>query len=155
MKFKNIALTLSAILAALVMTGCDHSGTPSEIIDTNPVEETDTTAPVVTLIGEATVTITVGDTYTDAGATATDETDGTLTPVMSGTVNTSVAGTYTITWSATDAAGNTGTATRTVVVEDPAATCQNYNPITGLCEDTTPTTCQNYNPITGLCEDTI
>jgi len=44
--------------------------------------------------------------------------------------------------------------------------CQNVNPITGACEDTTTSTttdtttsttteCQNVNPITGACEDTI
>ncbi|WP_353049839.1 DUF5011 domain-containing protein [Sulfurovum zhangzhouensis] len=93
----------------------------------------DTTAPVVTLNGSATVTITVGSSYSDAGATATDNVDGTLTPVQSGSVDTSTAGTYTITWTATDNAGNTGSASRTVIVE--AAQCQNVNPITGQCED--------------------
>ena len=94
----------------------------------------DTTAPVVTLNGSASMTITVGDSYTDAGATATDDVDGALTPVeTANTVNTAVAGTYTVTWSATDAAGNTGSASRTVIVEE--AVCQNINPITGQCED--------------------
>ena len=43
--------------------------------------------------------------------------DGGETVTASGTVDTSVAGTYSITYTATDAAGNTGTATRTVTVE--------------------------------------
>ncbi|MDM5272454.1 DUF5011 domain-containing protein [Sulfurovum sp. zt1-1] len=95
------------------------------------VEDTtvDTTPPVVTLNGSATVTITVGSSYIDAGATAVDNVDGVLTPVQSGSVDTSTAGTYTITWTATDNAGNTGSASRTVIVE--AAQCQNVNPITG------------------------
>ncbi|MBD3791470.1 MAG: DUF5011 domain-containing protein, partial [Campylobacterales bacterium] len=99
------------------------------------IEDTsaDTTAPVVTLNGEATVTITVGDSYSDAGATATDNVDGALSPSKSGSVDTSTAGSYTITWSATDAAGNVGSASRTVIVEE--AQCQNVNPITGGCED--------------------
>ena len=40
------------------------------------VNVVDTTAPVITLLGEATVTIEVGSTYSDAGATASDNYDG-------------------------------------------------------------------------------
>ena len=36
----------------------------------------DTTVPVITLVGDATVTIEVGSTYTDDGATASDNYDG-------------------------------------------------------------------------------
>ena len=39
----------------------------------------DTAVPVITLLGDATVTIEVGSTYTDAGATATDNYDGDIT----------------------------------------------------------------------------
>ena len=50
----------------------------------------------------------MGSTWTDAGATA----DGGETVTSSGTVDTSTVGTSTITYSATDAEENTGTATR-------------------------------------------
>ena len=75
----------------------------------------DTTAPVITLTGDSTVNVELGSgTYTDAGAT-TD--DGVTSVVTTGTVDTNTAGTYTITYSATDAAGNSATqVTRTVVV---------------------------------------
>ena len=43
------------------------------------ITDVDDTAPVITLTGEATVTIEVGTTYTDAVATATDNYDGDLT----------------------------------------------------------------------------
>ena len=50
-----------------------------------------------------TATVELGSTYTDAGATA----DGGETVTTSGSVDvTSTVGTYTITYSATDAAGN-------------------------------------------------
>ena len=39
----------------------------------------DTTAPVITLAGSSTINLTVGDTFTDPGATATDDVDGDLT----------------------------------------------------------------------------
>jgi hypothetical protein len=63
------------------------------------------------------VTVEMGAEYTDAGATATD-TDGTsLEVTMTGSVDTSVPGTYTLTYNATDAAENpTVPVTRTVIV---------------------------------------
>ena len=82
----------------------------------------DNTAPVITVI-EGTDTIEVGDDWTDAGATAEDNYDGTITSSIStsGTVDVNTVGTYTITYSVTDQATNTGTATRTVNVVDTTA----------------------------------
>ena len=57
----------------------------------------------------------LGVSYTEAGATS----DGGETVTTSGTVDVSTAGVYTVTYSASDAAGNTGTATRTVTVSAP------------------------------------
>ena len=74
----------------------------------------DTTAPVITVTGDNPASVELGDTYTDAGATA----DGGETVTSTGTVDTTTVGEYTITYSATDAANNTGTATRTVNVVD-------------------------------------
>jgi hypothetical protein len=76
----------------------------------------DTQAPVISLIGAANINLTVGDTYSEAGATVTDNVDANLTAGIEGTVDTSVADTYTLTYSVSDAAGNAATATRTVVV---------------------------------------
>ena len=39
----------------------------------------DTTKPVITLLGDANVTLIVGDTYTDVGARAIDDIDGNIT----------------------------------------------------------------------------
>jgi beta-glucanase (GH16 family) len=75
----------------------------------------DTTDPTINLIGAASVNHLQGTTYIDAGATATDNIDGTLTPVLNGTVGTD-AGVYTLSYTATDIAGNSATATRTVTV---------------------------------------
>ncbi len=78
----------------------------------------DNTAPVITLNGASTITLYVGDVYTEAGAKATDTKDGDLTSriIITGTVNTKVAGTYTITYTVSDSTGNTSTAKRTVNV---------------------------------------
>ena len=82
----------------------------------------DLAAPVITINGENPVVVALGSEYTDAGATATDNVDGVKegttapTVVTSGTVDTGTAGTYTITYTATDTAKNVSTATRTVIV---------------------------------------
>jgi len=79
----------------------------------------DTVPPEITLIGSATVTVQLGASYVDAGATATDNVDGDISDriVVDNTVDTSVAGTYTVTYSVSDLAGNSAVASRTVVVQ--------------------------------------
>lgn len=82
----------------------------------------DTTAPVITIIGTDPVNVVKGMTYTDAGATATDETDGTRTVVTTGNVDTTTIGAYTITYTTNDLSNNTATLTRIVnVVADGTA----------------------------------
>ena len=80
----------------------------------------DTTAPVITLIGAATINLNIGGTYNEQGATATDNIDGDISAniVIGGdTVNTSIAGTYVVTYNVSDAAGNAAAeVTRTVIV---------------------------------------
>jgi len=84
---------------------------------TRTVTVQDTVAPVITINGAATINLTQGDTYTEAGATATDNSGEAISVVTSNSaVDTSAAGTYTVTYSATDSSGNQGTATRSVVV---------------------------------------
>ena len=78
-------------------------------------------APVITLIGDASISLTQGDAYTDQGATASDTEDGdvTSTIVTNDTVDTSTPGTYTVTYAVTDSDGNTTVATRSVQVNEP------------------------------------
>lgn len=82
--------------------------------------------PVITISGANPASVVVNTTYTDPGATATDDKDGTVPVSSSGTVNTAVVGAYTITYTATDSAGQTATATRTVNVVDGSDT---VNPV--------------------------
>ena len=77
----------------------------------------DTEDPVVTLNGQTSLTLTQGDAFTDAGVSVTDNSGETIDAVVSGdTVDTSVPGVYTITYTATDSAGNSASTTRTVTV---------------------------------------
>lgn len=75
--------------------------------------------PVITLNGESHITLNVGDTYSEQGATAKDDKDGDISSKisMSGSVNTSKAGKYTITYSVKNSNGKTATKTRTITVK--------------------------------------
>lgn len=77
----------------------------------------DTTAPVIVMNGVSPVEVSIGSVYADAGATATDNVDPVVTVNAVSTVNTSAIGSYTVTYTATDAAGNAATPViRTVTV---------------------------------------
>jgi GH35 family endo-1,4-beta-xylanase len=105
----------------LVYAVADSSGNTAATA-TRTVTVTDKVAPVITLNGDANVNVAVDSVYADAGATASDNYDADITVVVSGNVNTSVVGTYTITYSATDSSGNTAApVTRTVTVGDNVA----------------------------------
>jgi hypothetical protein len=80
-------------------------------------EETNTTAPSLTLTGTSSITLSVGDTYTELGATAADVSGASLTvSIDASSVNTTTTGVYSVLYSATDADGNTAQKTRTVSV---------------------------------------
>ena len=93
----------------------EYQGGYFPLIADNP-DSADTTPPVITLNGNNPETIQLNTTYTDAGATATDNIDGPVPVTSTGTVNPATEGSYTITYKATDAAGNTAIATRMVNV---------------------------------------
>jgi hypothetical protein len=99
----------------------DASGAFSAETATGTIQVLDTSAPVINLIGANPLEIYKGATFSDPGATVTDNVDATRTITGSGTVNTASVGNYTRTYNATDAAGNPAVqVTRTVnVVLDP------------------------------------
>ncbi len=83
------------------------------------IEAPDTTPPIITLLGDTTVNLTVGDSYTDEGATASDTKDGDISAAITtvNLVDTATAGTYTITYNVSDTAENAATeVSRTVIV---------------------------------------
>jgi hypothetical protein len=80
----------------------------------------DSTSPTLALRGQPTVNIVIDSPFTDLGATASDAVDGDLSSriVVSGSVNTAVLGTYTLTYAVSDLSGNAATpVTRTVNVQ--------------------------------------
>ncbi|PTX59712.1 putative secreted protein (Por secretion system target) [Kordia periserrulae] len=94
----------------------------------NIVVPLDETPPSITLNGADILNLNIGDSYTELGATATDNIDGDISANISitGTVDTAVAGTYTIRYNVNDAAGNAAAeVTRTVIVEEITIGCVN------------------------------
>lgn len=84
----------------------------------------DTTPPVIALLGANPLTNYVNTVFVDPGATATDIVSGVLTSaiVVTGTVNTNIVGSYTLTYSVTDTSRNVATTNRTVVIVTPPPT---------------------------------
>ena len=72
----------------------------------------DTTAPVITLIGNNPQIIQLGNPYIELGATATDDVDGDLSSsiiINASLVNTSIVGLYNVTYNVADSSGNQAT----------------------------------------------
>ncbi len=85
--------------------------------------------PLITLVGANPMTVVQGTTFTDPFATALDPEDGTTTVTATGTVNTAVLGTYTITYTAVDSKGLAATpVTRTVNVVPAGTGSSNQKP---------------------------
>lgn len=78
----------------------------------------DIVAPEITLLGDASMSIQAGSAFKDPGCTAMDNIDGDITDKVQieGSVNVYHAGTYTLTYKATDNYGNVATVKRTVTV---------------------------------------
>jgi major membrane immunogen (membrane-anchored lipoprotein) len=103
---------------------------------TRTVNVIDTVAPVITLNGNNPMDVDCKQGYTEPGATALDACDGSVPVVITGSVP-STAGTYIVTYKATDSSGNTATVTRTVNVTSkvpPSANNFNATP-TGIKAD--------------------
>ena len=103
--------TASEGLYTITYTASDSAGNQAvpatRVVEV--VEPVDDVAPVIVLNGSDYIELTVGDSYSDAGATATDNVDDTVNVTPSGSVDTTTGGFYAITYKATDSAGNDAT----------------------------------------------
>ena len=98
-------------------TVADSSGNQTSV--QRSILRSDVEAPILTLTGSSSITISAGTAYQEPGFTAIDGVDGDITAnvQISGSVDIYHAGVYTLTYSVTDKAGNTATAERIVTVE--------------------------------------
>jgi len=112
----NVAVTDDSLTLTTYRTD-DMSVVDEVSVQNAVVAPADTVAPVLT--APTASALTVGDAFNPlAGISAIDSTDGNLTGaiVVAGTVDTQRAGTYTLRYTSTDAAGNVSTVERTVTV---------------------------------------
>ncbi|MBN1756975.1 MAG: right-handed parallel beta-helix repeat-containing protein [Chitinispirillaceae bacterium] len=114
-RFRFRSALFSGVLLALGLFSCGLLDPASDD------DDKDTTDPVITLRGADPDTAYAGVEYDDPGYTAVDNEDGTITSSVDvdyGTLDTDdpEVGTYTVTYSVEDEAGNTAEVTRRVVV---------------------------------------
>ncbi|MBE8233375.1 MAG: DUF5011 domain-containing protein, partial [Endozoicomonadaceae bacterium] len=132
---RKILFTSVTILMGIQLAGCggSDSDTSGPADGAGLVVVSDTEAPVITLIGESSIEIPYGDSYTEQGATVTDNADTGLTVAITGTVDTNIVGSYKVNYNVSDTAGNAAaTVTRTISVTDsiaPVITLIGENPL--------------------------
>ncbi|MDQ3109505.1 MAG: DUF5011 domain-containing protein [Bacteroidota bacterium] len=94
------------------------------VISFSSCKKDDTTAPSITVTGGNSQTASLNSSWSNPSATAADDVDGDLSTsitVGGDVVNTNLAGIYDVTYTVSDAAGNTSTETVTVTVVNDAA----------------------------------
>ncbi len=120
---------------AIAYAVSDFTGNASTATRTVIVQ--DTTPPVIALAGASEMALECHiDAYQEPGVSAEDACDGVIEISVNSQVDASALGTYVLTYTATDAAGNTATATRSVNVVDttpPTIALNGNNPLVLEC----------------------
>lgn len=106
-------LLSSILLSSTLLTACGDYD--------KAFVSSDTTAPLVNLIGDNSIIHAAGTDYIELGATATDTVDGSVSVIISGIVDSTKVASYVVAYAATDSAGNISAVTRTVNVVDMTA----------------------------------
>ncbi len=120
-------LNCIALILASQLTGCssdsDNDIASNETDTTTSTPTDSSSSAVITLVGNESIEVVYNAVFGDLGAEAYDDTGAAITVTTEGTVDTTMPGTYELTYTATDASGNSSQATRTVVVlEDTSQT---------------------------------
>lgn len=132
------------ITCGSIYTTVGYGSTSTKAENTTVAQsDNDTEPPVVKLNGSETMTIELDSKFEDPSVTAYDNVDKKVSVKTSGKVDTSKEGTYTITYTATDSAGNKASVTRTVIVKKGATKVEDKTPpvITFTKPDTYQTLC--------------
>lgn len=103
----------------IVITVQDSSG--NEKKEEISITKEDKVAPTIKLNGDEKVTLTIGNSYNDLGASATDNCDDKIKIETDNKVDTKKAGTYKVIYTAVDSSNNKSTKERTIIVKEKAA----------------------------------
>ena len=95
---------------SIILKDADNNASEelSVSIEKTTAQTPDTTKPVITLLGNPTITLIAGESYHDAGAMANDNKDGDISAEIQTTnpVDSNKIGTYSISYNVKDLAGN-------------------------------------------------
>ena len=127
LQFRKGSFTPNQTAYLYVIDASGNVNTNGYPITIGASSSTDTTPPVVTLAGANPLSLVQGSSFTEPGASWTDTVDGSWNTftgtygslgsfARSGSVNTSLPGTYTLQYRKVDRAGNATTLSRTVTV---------------------------------------
>jgi len=105
---------LSAGTYEYTLTVSDGQETDSDVVSVTIVADTE--APVLTLLGTGPFSVNIHNAYTDAGYETSDACGSEVIVESVGTVDVETPGSYTLTFTATDEAGNAVIAERVVTV---------------------------------------
>jgi hypothetical protein len=119
----SIAISISGVIDTSKLgnytinySAVDTAGRSSEVNRT--VIVADLLAPVITMIGDAILTIEINSVYTELGATAEDNYDSSVIVTMNGIVDTKKVGEYVVTYSSKDSSNNQSILTRRINIVD-------------------------------------
>lgn len=105
----------------------DSTGNPTSL-SAEHAFTVDTVPPVITLLGDASITLTAGASFVDPGVTVTDVEED-IPVTITGSVDNQAPGTYTLQYDATDRAGNAAVpVTRTVRIVERSSGWGGYQP---------------------------
>ncbi|WP_038863154.1 DUF5011 domain-containing protein, partial [Vibrio campbellii] len=123
----NVNKLLATLAVSSLLSGCGGGGGDSDSTPAAkpPIEnKKDETPPVITLVGSKSITVYLNDKFEDPGFTATDNVDGDISKRVKVSydkpIDTDTVGTYTITYTVTDKAGNKAVVSRKVTVRSKA-----------------------------------
>lgn len=113
----NNAVNTSSLGTYTITYDISNSANISAIQKRRIVNVVDTTNPVVSLNGDASMDVELGTSYTEYGATVTDNSLEPLNVVIGGdTVDVNTEATYVVTYTATDSTGNSHQVSRSINV---------------------------------------
>jgi large repetitive protein len=118
----------SPLIITRTFRATDAAGNSS--IAAQTITVIDSTPPTLSVPGANPLVVECHSTFVDPGAIAGDACDASVPVTVSGLVNVNVPGDYLLTYSATDHAGNTRTATRVVRVVDTIQPSITFNNLT-------------------------
>ena len=115
---KNIK-ELNLFISTLNAEDIDTEAELNAVIDALGISlSSDIFGPIITIHGPNPLTLFLGDTYKKVCATAIDNRDGEVVVYVAGDVDTSKVGTYIVTYSAVDEAGNLTSVDRIIYVKE-------------------------------------